>query len=395
MTWRRWAGLLALSFGLWGWARAESGSPWLELVESVPLETEKHLDDPSIRSTAEVWLELVQAARRQLDLEFFYLRNEVSPTALTPVIEAIEARAGQGVRVRALVDARFVRTYPQLVEAWPKRGIEVRQLRLKDGVQHGKLMLVDQQRFFLGSQNFDWTALTHIRELGIWGRHPELAARYQEVFDADWDRAGLGVVQPPPLIDDSRTDWSLVEFRGSSLRARPSWSPGSEEQGLVQLLRGARKRISLQVMTYSPAVVHHDAPAAVPGYHATLDQELRAAATRGVQVQLLVADWGLKPPHSEHLVSLDALERIEVRCSRIPRWSGGEVAYGRVGHSKYLVIDQASGWVGTSNWERSYFHDCRDFGLMFEGASLGSALQQFFDRDWAGPYVSGLNAGGE
>ena len=86
--------------------------PGIELVESVPLETEQALDDPAIRQTQEVWLEMVNGAKESLDLEFFYLRFEPK-TSLEPVVKAIEAAKARGVRVRVLVDAKFLITYPQ------------------------------------------------------------------------------------------------------------------------------------------------------------------------------------------------------------------------------------------------------------------------------------------
>ena len=389
MTRRKLAISLLLSLTMSGWGQPSGEEPWVDLAESVPLETEQVLDDPAIRSTQEVWLDLIDRSRDRLDLEFFYLRNEQPNSSLTPIVEALEKRAAQGLKIRVLVDARFTKTYPELVREWPDKGIEVRQLRLLDGVQHGKLMLVDGQYFFLGSQNFDWTALTHIRELGIWGRHPGLARQYQQVFEVDWSRAASGEARPPAEVAGEHA-WSEASYRSKAVRVRGWWSPGEEESALVDLLTGARQSIAVQVMTYSPAVVHHDQPSEPPGYYCVLDGQLRAAATRGVRVQLLVADWGLKAPHLAHLRSLDCLPNLEVRFSKMPVWSGGPVAFGRVGHSKYLVVDGQRGWVGTSNWEKSYFHQCRDFGLTFEGESLGAALQRFFERDWNGPYAASL-----
>src|SRR5690606_25076051 len=120
--------------------------PTLELVESVPLETEAVLDDPEIRQTLEIWLELVQGARKSIDLEFFYLRHEPGK-ALQPVVDALEAAAQRGVRVRVLVDSKFVKTYPELVERWSQtQGFAVRPInmaKLAGGVQHAKMMVVD------------------------------------------------------------------------------------------------------------------------------------------------------------------------------------------------------------------------------------------------------------
>lgn len=360
-------------------------------MESVPVETERWLDDPAIPQCGPTWLELIQSCKRQLDLEFFYLRQPEGQggEALSQVIQAIENCPHRQVRVRVLVDKGFLKTYPELAQRWGGMpGFEVRTIDLKTlagGVQHAKLMVVDQEQVFLGSQNFDWTSLEHIRELGLRLRGQQLCQAYQGVFEADWRRAGGESVTPPT------SPYPEIELPGG-LRVKPVTSPrhwdpcNSEEQALLDLMAGARQTIQVQVMTYSPVVGYQ----AQPGYYSVLDEQLRAAATRGVKVQLLVSDWGVKSPHREHLLSLAQIPGLEVRVSRIPAWSGGDIPFARVGHSKYLVVDGDRGWVGTSNWEKTYFHNSRDVGLQFTGARLGQPLQQFFLRDWNGPSTSPL-----
>jgi phosphatidylserine/phosphatidylglycerophosphate/cardiolipin synthase-like enzyme len=366
--------------------------PGIELVESVPLETERALDDPSIRQTQEVWLDMVNGAQQSLDLEFFYLRFEPK-TPLEPVVKAVEAAKARGVRVRVLVDAKFLITYPQLWERWAGLGIELRKTKFPSGVQHTKLMLVDRQQVFLGSQNFDFTSLSHIRELGVHVTQPELASCYQQAFEQDWARAE-GDTSPgklSPVTARFPVKMGDLELFPVFSPNDPQWNGGNpEELALVELLRSARERIDLQVMTYSPLVVSHPGDGPLPKRYETLDIELRAAAARGVEVHLLVSDWGIKPPLLAPLEALSTVPHLEIKVSHIPPWSGGDVPFARVGHSKYLVVDGQRGWLGTSNWEYSYFMTSRDMGLVFEGKSLAGRLQQFFERDWDGPYVRHL-----
>lgn len=90
-----------------------TGSSRIELVESIPIETV--LDNPDIRNTQEVWLQMIDAARGSLDIEQFYISNKVHEP-LEPIIQAIERAAQRGVRVRLIVDARFSRTYPETID---------------------------------------------------------------------------------------------------------------------------------------------------------------------------------------------------------------------------------------------------------------------------------------
>jgi phosphatidylserine/phosphatidylglycerophosphate/cardiolipin synthase-like enzyme len=355
---------LLLSLPLWA-------QPQREWVESVPQETEQVLDDPHIRQTSEAWLELIEGAQSQLDLEFFYLRPPEAGhgQALAKVISAIEACPGRGVKVRVLVDDKFSRTYPQLVDRWQCRsGFEVRKLSFPVGVLHLKMMLADQRQLFLGSQNFDWTSLEHIRELGV--LQTGEVGDFQAIFEDDWRRAAGQTV-------------AAREVSGQAVFSPRPWHPqGNELDCLLQLLGQAQDSIALQVMTFGPLDPHSGER------DDSLDQALRQAASRGVKVHLLVADWALRQKAAaDYLKQLDQVDGIEVRVSRIPAWSQGEVAYARVAHCKYLLIDGEQGWMGTSNWEPGYFHHSRNAGIRFEEEGLAQSLRSYFERDWNGPYV--------
>ncbi|MBT9588041.1 hypothetical protein IV102_32190 [bacterium] len=378
-------------------AQPTLGPHSLELVESVPLETESALDDPEIRSTQQVWLEMVEGARDSLDLEFFYLRFEPK-TSLEPIVQAIEKAKARGVRVRVLVDAKFLVTYPELCARWSQLGLDVRKIKFESGVQHTKMLLADGDQVFLGSQNFDWTALSHIRELGLHARDPRLVGGYQEAFEHDWKWAGGEETVGKACVDNANHPIPVTAYGQQTLvypvfsPAKKSWTHANEEESaLVSLLQSATKSIQLQVMSYSPVVVSYPGDGELPKRYEKLDIELRAAAARGVQVQLLVSDWGTKPPHLAALQAMSTVPHVEIKVSRIPPWSGGEIPFSRVGHSKYLVIDGERGWIGTSNWEYSYFNTSRDMGLVYQGAALAQKALQFFERDWNGPYVKDLS----
>src|SRR4051794_29317994 len=73
----------------------------VELVQSVPIETT--LEVPGIADTQQVWISLIDSAKKTLDVEQFYI-SEKPGQSLTPVIAAVKAAAGRGVKVRFLID---------------------------------------------------------------------------------------------------------------------------------------------------------------------------------------------------------------------------------------------------------------------------------------------------
>ncbi|HMA62032.1 MAG TPA: hypothetical protein VKP78_05215 [bacterium] len=45
-----------------------------EVVESIPSET--NFDNPQIRNTTKVWLEMINSAQKTIDIEQFYIANK-------------------------------------------------------------------------------------------------------------------------------------------------------------------------------------------------------------------------------------------------------------------------------------------------------------------------------
>jgi phosphatidylserine/phosphatidylglycerophosphate/cardiolipin synthase-like enzyme len=139
----------------------------------------------------------------------------------------------------------------------------------------------------------------------------------------------------------------------------------------------------LQVLTYSPA--------AKGGYYEVLDNALRRAAGRGVKVRLIAADWSMRQPTIQFLKSLALVPNVEIKLSTIPPWSGGHVSYARVEHCKYLVVDGQHAWIGTSNWERDYFHQSRNVGVIVTSDRIADLLRGIFRKSWQGPYATPID----
>ncbi len=64
------------------------------------------LDNPEIRNTQEVWLEMIGGARRSLDLEEYDVSNEPGKL-MESVLAALYSASDRGVRVRLIVDSRM------------------------------------------------------------------------------------------------------------------------------------------------------------------------------------------------------------------------------------------------------------------------------------------------
>jgi phosphatidylserine/phosphatidylglycerophosphate/cardiolipin synthase-like enzyme len=118
-----------------------------------------------------------------------------------------------------------------------------------------------------------------------------------------------------------------------------------------------------------------------------VDGAFRRAAARGVKVRLLCADWCKRASTIPYLKSLTVVPNIEVKLITIPESSKGFIPFARVIHSKYMVVDGHASWIGTSNWERDYFHQSRNVGITVESEKIAAILTRYFASGWESAYA--------
>ena len=364
----------------------------LELVESVPVETT--LDHPDLRDAYVVWPEMIDRAQKTLDFAEFYASDDPDnrQSRLETVTRAVERAAARGVQVRFLAEKVFQKTYPELLARLDaKDGIEVRIYdfgAIAGGVLHAKYFLVDGREVYVGSQNFDWRSLQHIQELGARVIEPGVARAFLDVFETDWALAGGGDKR-----NRTRTGSYLFPASVSDAQVTPVFSPTGwlpdptlwDLPRLVEMIDRATRTVRVQLLTYKTT-------ARDGSYFDALDAALRRAASRGVQVQLLLADWSKRKGTIEGLQSLQVTPGIDVRMSTIPPFSGGFVPFARVGHAKYMVVDGRRAWIGTGNWEGDYFTQSRNAGLVIDSPKFGERLDRYFADAWGSTYAYDVDA---
>lgn len=375
------ASLMVMACGV---APPAAESPEFEVVTTIPAETE--IDAAGTRAAAVVWPEMIHRARRTLDIAQFYMAS-AKGEALEPVIESILAAGRRGVRVRILSDAGMAKTYPETLALFQGRtGIETRLFdwkKLTGGILHAKYFVVDGLEAYVGSQNFDWRSLAHIHETGLRIRSTLFARALTRIFEQDWAFNGgdIRACESRRILPDLRfpVDARLV---ASPDNCKPLGVWGALG-GLLKLLNGARRRVTVQLLSYSTAMPR--------GSFLLIDRALRQAAGRGVKVSLLVSDWNLRPPALAGLKELARVPNIDVRYAVIPPARRGFIPYARVIHSKVMRVDDDVCWVGTSNWGYEYFCESRNVEVILKRPDIARVLDSLFLSLWNGPYVHKLD----
>lgn len=368
--------------------RSVSGQPApLELVYTAPQDCD--LDQPDLRSPRQVWPELFDAARERIDIEQYYLTDG---EALRPILASLRRATERGVRLRVLVDASLQPGSQPVIDVLRGyRNTEVRVLpfaKLAGGIVHNKLLLVDGRLAYVGSQNFDWRALQHIHELGLRIAEPRLVAQLQALFDWDWAAqetlARSGQVVPlnrdRPLPQRDQQAYLV----GSPPAFLPS-GIGDAETELVRLISTAQRRLQVQLLLYAP--LSHDERS----FYAPIDNALRAAAARGVTIELLVSNWNTRARKIDWLKSLSLVPHMHVRIVSLPPARSGFIPYARVIHSKYMVLDDATLWLGTSNWLGGYFDRSRNVEIVVQDTALAQRAAAIHTQLWRSPYAEPID----
>ncbi|MDE3246992.1 MAG: hypothetical protein KGN80_12965, partial [Acidobacteriota bacterium] len=360
------------------------GAQTPQLVQSIPEGT--GLEQADLPFAKDVWPRMIREAKRSVDMAEFYVSNS-SDGYLEPVLRELEKAGARGVKVRVMLSALMLDgDQPSVARLRAIPGAEVRVFDFgpgKWGILHAKYFIVDGEDAYVGSQNLDWRSLQHIHETGLRFRTASLVAPLREIFEIDW--AFCQTHKLPTLPPgEAPTLRPLLELVASP----PSLTPPSIRAALPalqELLGQAKSRIRIQLLTYSPV-------SGKTRFWPALDNALRAAAVRGVSVQLLVSDWNLASPAVDHLKSLTLIPNVEVKIASIPESAKGHIPFARVVHSKYMTVDGSLLWVGTSNWGEDYFMDSRNVELILRDASLAAQGDRIFERLWNSPFASRLDS---
>jgi len=367
----------------------------IEFAESVPAETV--YGSTMAARPAQMWIDMINGSSKTLDFEEFYIADKPGE-ALEPVLAAVKAAAARGVAVRFIVEkAMMGETSKVLPELTAEKNITARVIEYKKiagGIQHSKFFVVDGREVFVGSQNFDWRSLSQVHELGARVSSERAARDFGLIFEGDWALAGGAdpktVFPPKPEKPLNSREPEAALVRGEPLAYHLAFSPAGflpggfdvEIKELLRLIKGAKKNIHAQVMTYSLF------PYGKKTRWEELDRALRDAGKRGVKVELIFADWSMGGKSDNDIKALSQAKNVSVKISSFPPYSGGFIPFARVDHSKYLIFDGEKAMFSTSNWSPDYFTDTRGAALIVEGAAGASVLEDIFNRSWTGPYAT-------
>jgi len=395
----------------------------LKVVETIPPVLKYPVGTSKHEKISKHWSALVRSATSSINILSMYWtmkRGDVSggPYEQEEVgerfIADIKDAARRGVQVRIVQDKGSDSKDTSDLAQHPNvnvRKLDVHRL-LNAGIIHTKLFTVDGKRAYVGSANFDWRALTEVKELGIvLYECPCLVADVTRIFESNWMLATEDSKIPKHWPSQYWTRYNknkpiTVEASKERALTQAYWSTSppafcapkrtSDIEAILDLINKAKKFVHISVMDYVPAMIYMKPKR----YWDTIDRALRTAAfDRGISVRLLTSKWNhTRDQQTVLLKSLSVFGKVpgingslEVRQFEMP---GSGIPYTRVSHSKYMVTDEGV-FVSTSNWSGDYFENTAGVSLVITEPNkktdgMLEDLRNTFERDWSSEYATPL-----
>uniref|UniRef100_A0AC34R6X9 PLD phosphodiesterase domain-containing protein n=1 Tax=Panagrolaimus sp. JU765 TaxID=591449 RepID=A0AC34R6X9_9BILA len=403
----------------------------IEIVESIPENLTFNGFIP--RSTYESWLDLINDAQNTILIAAYKssLRgkhvfgnfNQKYSAEGEAIYESIQSA---GIDKKILI--KMVENGPSKDKGDNEDGkslenkgaIQRRSLNLRNivgsGTMHSKFIVVDNKDFYLGSANFDWRSLNQKMELGIYAKNCDcLAQDLTNIFNTYWHGAKAETIeryneiqrhQPEALFNMQKP--LLINYAGEKAEIYLASSPRMKEvpsrtwdlDAIVHEINRAKKYLYIHVMDYFPMYLYTQNKKFWP----VLDNALRSAIMRGVDVKLIVAALHNPEISLRFVKSLEALKGLtenatfEARVFKVPTSTNIQKVMQRERrtHNKFLVTETAS-IIGTSNWAADYF-DGKGTGVAVviqqkikDKNSFIKKMTEIFIRDWDSSYTHPLD----
>ena len=323
----------------------------------------------------------IRQARHTIRMQSFIL---MSDRAGRRILRALEAKAAEGVDVKVLYDgfgsffSYFSRYFLRLLLR-PPRNFEMRpfsplnlltpwQFQLRN---HRKLLVIDGRVAYSGGMN-----ISEENEAS------EKAPPTRRIHDLHARLTGPAVI---PFLLSFFQDWAYTT-RHKGIRDLTA-----EGEFPAEIARGGNTRIRVlssgaygrylgtrdmffAAVTAAQRSVTILTPYFVPG--ATFEEMLRMAAARGVEVRLVV------PRRNNHwfvdLAARSSYRRLVAAGIRIFERRGA------FSHIKAMLVDDAWGFMGSSNCDNRSFRLNFELDFCFEGGELMTRMRQVVRAEFAG-----------
>lgn len=250
-----------------------------------------------------------------------------------PILEALEAKARAGVRVRVILDVAQKRVNEKYMDRLVAAGAQVVWSDPAFTFMHAKVLVVDDGEALISTGNYHVSFMTKERNFAVRDADPEDVAALVRLFDADFERRA-------PDLECTRL---LV-------------APTNARERLLALIASARKEIVVESMQLA-------------------DRDVRDALAErkasGVSVRVLLASPSWIDANAEAGEFLRG-HAIAARYLEAPPL-----------HAKAIVVDGERAYAGSVNLSWTSLTKNREVGVIALEREAVEVVRSTFERDWA------------
>ncbi|MQA37470.1 phospholipase D-like domain-containing protein [Rugamonas aquatica] len=106
-------------------------------------------------------------------------------------------------------------------------------------------------------------------------------------------------------------------------------------------------------------------------------EHLAAAGKRGVKIRFLLDQKGVGLSDKATIEQLKAIPNLELRIIDFNKLTGNGIL-----HAKYLVVDGATAYIGSQNFDWRSFEHIHETGLRITDAKIVGQVLSVFNQDW-------------
>ena len=106
-------------------------------------------------------------------------------------------------------------------------------------------------------------------------------------------------------------------------------------------------------------------------------EHLAAAGKRGVKIRFLLDAKGVGLSEKSTIEQLKAIPNLELRIIDVNKLTGNGIL-----HAKYMVVDGATAYVGSQNFDWRSFEHIHETGLRISDAKIVGQIMAVFNQDW-------------
>jgi phosphatidylserine/phosphatidylglycerophosphate/cardiolipin synthase-like enzyme len=106
-------------------------------------------------------------------------------------------------------------------------------------------------------------------------------------------------------------------------------------------------------------------------------EHLTAAGKRGVKIRFLLDQKGVGLSEKSTIEQLKAIPNLELRILDFNKLTGNGII-----HAKYMVVDGATAYIGSQNFDWRSFEHIHETGLRITDAKVVGQVLAIFNQDW-------------